>query len=177
MHPKKGLVELLHTWKIIQNKYLDWELLICGYNENNYKNQIIKLINDLNLQRVILKDFVIGDDKEKLYYSSDLFILLSHSENFGLSIAEALSYRIPVITTINTPWKKLHKYKCGWCVKLDIKTVTRTLEKAIELTRKERILMGKRGRNWMIKDFSDHSIGIKMYSVYKQILNSKSLSN
>ena len=174
LHPKKGLVELLNSWKIIQNKYTDWELLICGYNENNYKKEIIKLIKNLNLQRIILKDFVTGKEKEDVYSSSDLFILLSHSENFGLSIAESLSYRIPVITTTNTPWKKLNKYKCGWCIKLNIKSVTSTLEKAFSLSKKKRLLMGKRGRNWMIKDFSDQSIGIKMHSVYKKILKKKS---
>ena len=30
--------------------------------------------------------------------------------------------------------------------------------------------MGKRGREWMIKDFSDQSIGLKMQSVYNWIL-------
>ena len=30
--------------------------------------------------------------------------------------------------------------------------------------------MGKRGRAWMIRSFSDQSIGIKMQSVYKWIL-------
>ena len=76
----------------VEINYPNWELLICGFNENNYKKVILTKIKDLNLRRVILKDFVTGKDKEKIYYSSDLFILLSHSENFGLSIAEALSY-------------------------------------------------------------------------------------
>ena len=167
------MIELLNSWKLIQKKYTDWELLICGYNENNYREQILKFIKKNNLDRVILKDFVTGKDKERVYNSSDLFILLSHSENFGLSIAEALSYEIPVITTTNTPWKNLQKYKCGWCLNLDIKIVAKTLEKAFRLSTKERILMGKRGRNWMIKDFSDQSIGKKMHSAYKKILIKK----
>ena len=177
LHPKKGLVELLNAWKKIQNTHLDWELLICGFNENNYKKEILNKIKNLNLQRVFLKDFVTGKQKEKTYYSSDLFILPSHSENFGLSIAEALSYQLPVITTTNTPWKKLEKYKCGWCIKLNDEIIARTLEKAFIMSRKERLSMGKRGRNWMIKDFSDHSIGLRMQSVYKKILKNNSLKN
>ncbi len=170
LHPKKGLVELLHSWKIIQNKFSDWELVICGYDENNYKKKILKIIKELNLKRVILKDFVTGKKKEEIFYSSNLFILLSHSENFGLSIAEALSYKIPVITTTNTPWKKLNKYKCGWCIKLNANVIVKTLEKAMSMSNKERMLMGKIGREWMIKDFSHNSIGIRMHSVYKKIL-------
>ena len=177
LHPKKGLIELLNSWKIIQNKFTDWELLICGYDENNYKKKITELIKKLNLKRVILKDFVTGKDKEEIYYSSDLFILLSYSENFGLSIAEALSYKIPVITTTNTPWKKLNKNNCGWCIKLKTKEIVATLEKALGMSRKEIIFMGKKGRDWMIKDFSDHSIGTKMNEVYKKILRKTSLKN
>ncbi len=177
LHPKKGLVELLSVWKRIQDKHIDWELLICGFDENNYKKKILEIIKNLKLRRVILKDFVTGKDKEKIYYSSDLFILLSHSENFGLSIAEALSYQVPVITTTNTPWKKLNKYKCGWCIKLNKNLIISTIEKAFSLSRNDRIIMGKKGREWMIKDFSDRSIGIRMNNIYKKILTKKSLKN
>ena len=174
MHPKKGVVELLNSWKKIQTRHSDWELLICGFDENNYKKTISNKINKLNLQRVFLKDFVTGKEKEKIFYSSDLFILPSHSENFGLSIAEALSYQLPVITTTNTPWKKLNNYQCGWCIKLDEKIIARTLEKAFIMSTKERLSMGKRGRNWMIKDFSDHTIGLRMHAVYEKILKNTS---
>tara|TARA_S200000501_G_scaffold378863_1_gene444321 strand:+ start:4610 stop:5746 length:1137 start_codon:yes stop_codon:yes gene_type:complete len=170
LHPKKGLSELLDSWKHIQKLYKDWELLICGYDEDDYKKEITNKIEKLDLKRVIVKEFVTGKDKDDLYKSADLFILPSHSENFGLSIAEALSYRVPVITTTNTPWKKLHKYKCGWCINLNIRSIVKTLKTAIELDEKEKKLMGKRGRKWMIKDFSDQSIGLKMQSVYNWIL-------
>ena len=170
LHQKKGLIELLNAWKYIHNKYLDWELVICGYDENNYKDKMIELAKDLKLKRVLWKKSVTGKDKDKLYKSSDLFILLSHSENFGLAIAEALSYYLPVITTIHTPWKDLKKYNCGWCIDLKMKNIVKTLENAIRLEQKKKILMGKRGRAWMIRDYSDQSIGIKMQSVYKWIL-------
>ena len=91
-----------------------------------------------------------------------MFILLSHSENFGLSIAEALSYQLPVITTTNTPWKKLEKYKCGWCINLN-EIIARTLEKAIELPCLEKKINGSKGAKKLDdkKDFSDQSIGLR----------------
>jgi glycosyltransferase involved in cell wall biosynthesis len=170
IHKKKGISELLNAWKYIHHKYLDWELVICGFDENGYKNKMVKLSNDLKLKRVVWKDYTIGKEKDNLFKSSDLFILLSHSENFGLSIAEALSFGLPVITTTNTPWKDLKKYNCGWCIDLKTKKIIKTLENAICLNPKKRMLMGKRGRAWIIRDFSDKSIGIKMRSVYNWIL-------
>ena len=171
IHKKKGISELLNAWKHIHNKYLDWELVICGFDENGYRDKMIKLSNDLKLNRVVWKNFVIGKDKDKLFRSSDLFILLSHSENFGLSIAEALSFGLPVITTTNTPWKDLKKYNCGWCIDLKMKKIIKTMENAICLNPKKKISMGKRGRAWVIRDFSDQSIAPKLQSAYNWILN------
>ncbi len=170
IHKKKGISELLNAWKYIHNKYLDWELVICGFDEDGCKDKMIKLANDLKLKRVVWKDFVIGKDKGNLFRSSDLFVLLSHSENFGLVIAEALSFGLPVITTTNTPWKDLKKYNCGWCIDLKMKKIVKTIENAICLNHKKKILMGKRGRAWIVRDFSDQSIGIKLQSAYNWIL-------
>jgi len=171
INKKKGISELLNAWKHIHNKYLDWELVICGFDENGYKDKMIKLSNELKLNRVVWKDSVLGKDKYNLFRSSDLFVLLSHSENFGLSIAEALSFGLPVITTTNTPWKDLKKYNCGWCIDLKMKKIIKTMEKAICLNPKKKISMGKRGRAWIERDFSDQSIAPKLQSAYNWILN------
>ena len=82
-----------------------------------------------------------------------------------------------MITTTNTPWKKLNNKKCGWCIKLDNKIIINTIEKAFQLTRKQRLAMGQNGREWMIKDFSDSGIGLRMNSIYKKILKKKSFKN
>ena len=132
---------------------------------------MIKLSNELKLNRVVWKDSVLGKDKYNLFRSSDLFVLLSHSENFGLSIAEALSFGLPVITTTNTPWKDLKKYNCGWCIDLKMKKIIKTMENAICLNPKKKISMGKRGRAWIERDFSDQSIAPKLQSAYNWILN------
>ena len=47
--------------------------------------------------------------KEEIFLNSDCFLLPSKSENFGMSIVEALSYGLPVLTTEDTPWKILKK--------------------------------------------------------------------
>ena len=52
-----------------------------------------------------------------------------------------------------------------------MKKIVKTLNYAMKLDTKTRFLMGSRGRKWVIKDFSDKSIGIKMNAVYKWILN------
>jgi glycosyltransferase involved in cell wall biosynthesis len=169
MDKKKGIEEILRAWKCLEKKYLDWELLLCGH-DNKYKSQMINLASNLKLKNVLWHSYVAGNDKERIYLSSDLFILPSYSENFGLVVAEALAHGVPVITTKKTPWISLNKNKCGWCVDLSIKKLVQTLENAMELTSKERFLMGKRGRNFVEQNFSSTSVAIKMQKVYKWIL-------
>ena len=79
------------------------------------------LSNSLGLKRVQWNIFANAKDRKKIYTSSDLFVLPTHSENFGLVIAESLVHGLPVITTQNTPWLDINKKKCGWCIKLTIK--------------------------------------------------------
>ena len=52
--------------------------------------------------------------KKKIFENADGFILPSKSENFGISIGEALSYGLPVLTTFETPWKIINDYKAGY---------------------------------------------------------------
>jgi len=153
-----------------KKKNLDWELVICGFDENNYKKSLLRLSEQLSLKRVFWLGAVYGEKKNKLYQSCDLFILLSHSENFGLVIAEALSFGLPVITTNRTPWIELNKKKCGWYIELKMKKIISTLNYAMKLSDAKRFRMGKRGRKWIIKDFSPNSVGQKMQKVYKWIL-------
>lgn len=46
-------------------------------------------------------------------HQSDIFIMPSKSENYGHSIAEALSAGVPVITSHHTPWNNLEVSRAG----------------------------------------------------------------
>ena len=65
------------------------------------------LASDLGLQRVSFPGPAYGAAKDALFRSADLFVLPTHSENFGIAIAEALAYGVPVITTTAAPWAGL----------------------------------------------------------------------
>ena len=51
--------------------------------------------------------------KKKIFLNSDCFLLPSKSENFGMSIVEALSYGVSVLTTEETPWSVLRNINAG----------------------------------------------------------------
>ena len=57
-----------------------------------------------------------GEKKQSVFSNANLFVLPTHSENFGIVVAEALAHGLPVLTTTGAPWSMLSERDCGWWV-------------------------------------------------------------
>ncbi|MGB7441346.1 MAG: glycosyltransferase [Coleofasciculaceae cyanobacterium] len=99
LHYKKRpdlLMQALSQLRINQ----DFHLILAGTGESDYLNHLKKLLASLGLDsRTSFTGFVTGKDKEMLLQGSDMFILPSFSENFGVAVAEAMGAGLPVIVT------------------------------------------------------------------------------
>ena len=60
-----------------------------------------------------------GEYKDELIYSSDILVLPSYSENFGLVIPESIIRGVPVIYSKHTPWDDIISNKYGWSIELN----------------------------------------------------------
>jgi glycosyltransferase involved in cell wall biosynthesis len=86
------------------------------------------------------------------YAVASLFLLPSHGENFGLSIAEALASGVPALVTDSTPWSGLNRNGSGWCVpwpEFGSALCDATSEGVDSLRRR-----GTFGRDWVLREFS-----------------------
>ena len=84
-------------------------------------------------KHIILLNPIYGDKKYNLYTQASLFVLPSYGENFGISIAEALSCSVPVITTNKTPWEDINMYNCGWYIDSSIDALNEAFEELQKL--------------------------------------------
>lgn len=171
IHPTKGLDRLLHAWAKLQARHPAWRLVIAGAGEPAHVLEIKALATTLDVQRVEFPGAFYGDAKAQAYHSADLFVLPTHSENFGMVVAEALAHGCPAIVAVGAPWAGLQTEACGWWVANDVETLFTTLDTALCTPTSELAAMGERGRQWMERDFGWKGIGHKMDAAYRWLIS------
>lgn len=167
LHPIKGVELLLDAWRALQREFPDWELVIAGKGERTYVHSLHDLARRLQLERVSFPGPVYGDAKRLLYCSSELFVLPTQTENFGMAIAEAQAHAVPVITTRGAPWARLEEKQSGWWVVRTQETINDALSAAMKMTPESLSQMGARGRRWMKEDYEWSAVASQMIDVYR----------
>ena len=97
-------------------------------------------------------------------------MLPSDTENFGVTVAEALASGTPVIASQGTPWQGLERERCGSWVPIGVEPLAIALKEMMAMSDEERTVMGARGREWIRRDFSWKGIGAKMKAAYEWLL-------
>jgi glycosyltransferase involved in cell wall biosynthesis len=112
------------------------------------------------------------DDVAKwdLYRACDLFVLPSHSENFGSVVAEALATGLPVITTRAAPWDWLPERRAGWWVSVDAASLSQAILEATSLPAEDLGSMGLRGREECRRLFDWSAITSQFLEAYDWLL-------
>lgn len=147
-HSKKRLIECIDSWA--KTSAREWILLVVGIPDQFSVSEIEHYILKIGAQtRIRVYD---GTHRPPPYAVSELFLLPSHSENFGMVVAEALANRVPAIVTEGSPWESLNSQASGWHVPwLNFQC---TLDRALSLSSADLRLMGENARAWMRRDFS-----------------------
>ena len=168
LHPKKGLLELVEAWGVIRPD--NWQLIIAGPDLDGYGTVVAEAVKQHSLQSTIrIVGPVFGKDKENLFSSSDLLILPTHSENFGLVVPEALGYGMPVITTTGAPWGELLETNSGWWIEPGVQPLISAMTEATNLSSHELQEMGLRGRKLVEVKYAWPSIIEKHIKLYRWI--------
>ena len=107
--------------------------------------------------------------KKKIYTSSDFFILPSKSENFGISIGEALSFGLPVITTTSTPWKEITDYNAGFLFDFSQENLTKCLKKLIGLNSEQLKTMSQNAVKLISDNYDFDKIILDYIKFYKSL--------
>tara|TARA_R110002072_G_scaffold51202_1_gene137179 strand:- start:711 stop:1754 length:1044 start_codon:yes stop_codon:yes gene_type:complete len=164
IHVVKGVSELVEAWRSLSPG--GWNLILAGPDEGRLLDQLELTPTD----NITYVGQVEGEQKWKLMRDASVFVLPSHSENFGVVVAEALMAGTPVIATHGTPWKSLVDRDCGWWIPMNVDSLKETLKTAMQVDQASLQAMGQRGRTHAIESFGWPSIGQQMAAVYSWML-------
>ncbi len=97
---KKGFDTLVPAFAEVAKAVPSAILVIAGGDDEQYKKVITQMIEENGLrERVIFAGPISRDQKSSAYAASDVFVLPSYSENFGMVVAEAMGFGLPVVVT------------------------------------------------------------------------------
>lgn len=172
LHPVKGVDVLLCAWRRVQERYPEWQLRIAGsdsgyYGLTGYAETLKRMTSERGLTRVEFAGELLGSTKAVAMRSAELFVLPSHSENFGMTVAEALASGTPAIVSLGAPWGGLVANDAGWWIDSGVEPLVKCLEKALACEPKILSDMGMRGRAWMEREFSWRSVAERMDATYR----------
>jgi glycosyltransferase involved in cell wall biosynthesis len=170
IHPKKGVEELVRAWAAVEPRHPDWRLDIAGPDHGDYATSMKALASALRLKRIRFIGELKGDAKVKYMAKASLFVLPTHSENFGLAVAEALACGTPAIVTRGAPWGRLDTEGAGWWIDGGTPALVSALEAAMGRSLPQLAAMGQHGRAWMLRDYDWRQIGETFSYTYQWMI-------
>lgn len=171
IHPKKGLDMLLSAWRVVQERFPEWQLRIVGPDNGGYLADMRRLAGEMHLKRIEFSGALHGAQKLSAYREADLFVLPTYSENFGLVVAEALAVGVPTIVTRGAPWAGIELRQAGWWIDIGIDPLVVCLEDALARSPETLAEMGQFGRRWMEVEFTWARVAQKIAETYRWVLH------
>ena len=164
LHKVKGIDRLIRAWE--RGAREGWELVIAG-PDCGMLEELKGIVAERKLPHVSFVGEISGHVKYEFLASADIYVLPSDTENFGVTVAEALASGTPVIASQGTPWLGLERERCGRWVPIGVEPLAAALKEMMAMSDEERAAMGARGREWIRQDFSWKGIALQMKSAYE----------
>jgi glycosyltransferase involved in cell wall biosynthesis len=166
--PHKGILYLAEAWAKLHRQVPDWQLVIAGPDEMGCVEQVKTLLGLAAAQTSILGS-VSGIHKWALLSRCEFLVHPSHSENFGHSIAEALSIGKPVLTTSATPWESISQHNAGWVIAVGAAPLLDKLPEVLNLDHPTLAKLGANGRQLVASAHNPSTITSRFVDLYRSV--------
>ncbi|MEK7062255.1 MAG: glycosyltransferase [Patescibacteria group bacterium] len=175
----KGLDTLISAFAEVVKKEPNAVLVLAGPDENNYISNLKSQISawpagrsNLKIDdKIIFTGMLTGDDKIAAYRGSDIFVLPSYSESFGMAAVEAMFCGLPVVVTKGVGISpNVEKAGAGIVIEKDKEQLSEAILKILnepDLAKK----MGQNGKQLVKNEFSCDVVAEKFISAYNEIID------
>jgi len=167
---KKGLDILFRAFSEINKQNSAIQLVVVGPNADNYKAVLDKLAAELHIsQHIIYTGSLTGATKLAAYRNALCFALPSYSENFGMSVIEAMACSCPVVVSNKVGiFPEIEFYNAGLVTHLDYFEVAKAINTIIENSTTRNLIV-KNGLLMVSKLYSVENVALKFNHLYKTL--------
>ena len=161
-----------------------WRLRLVGPDQAGHLAELVALCQRLGLtystptepRKDARVEFVgpkYDAELEAEYWACDALALVSHTENFGATVVDAMAHGKPVITSTRTPWEVVADEKCGWWVDNEPEKLAMAIGCLFAAAGPDLIQMGRRGRNLVERQYVWVAITRSLMPKYEGVLKER----
>jgi glycosyltransferase involved in cell wall biosynthesis len=175
IHPKKATDILIQAFAATLAKDQDWHLVIAGPDQVGWQRDLEALANTLSITgRITFTGKLEGALKWGAFAASELFVLPSHQENFGIVVAEALACGLPVVLSdkINI-WREVLRHQAGLVAPDTLEGTIDSLTRYTALIDNERATMRVRALDCFRQEFDFNTTSVKVLENIEQLARSR----
>lgn len=167
IHVKKGCDLLIEAFAKVATTDDSLHLVMAGPDQTNWQAQLQLLAKKLGIERKITwTGMLSGDLKWGAFYASEVMLLPSHQENFGVAVAEAIACGVPVLISnkVNI-WREIAADGAGLVASDDLNGTVQSLQKWLAMTPNEQIAMQEKAKQCFTKRFEIHNAAQSLIEV------------
>lgn len=172
----KGVDLLVSSFREIASTFSNAHLVVAGPDDEGLGKTLAQGIDAKGLtKRVSFVGNVSGSEKRALLNRSDVFVLPSVSESFGIAVAEAMAVGCPVVVSSHVALQDaVHSAGAGLIVDRDPAEVARAVGTILANPRAA-AAMGRAGMRVVDQQFTWPRVAAKLESMYEAVVASRGL--
>ena len=167
----KGCYEILDVAERLVQRKVDFEINLGGNGETD---KLCKIITEKNLNKYVnYLGWLTGDKKSEIFKQNNVYLLPSKNEGLPVSILEAMSYGLPIISTkVGGIPEMIEENKSGFIIEPgDLNALEEKMMYFIE--NKDKInQMGNISKTIVDNKFSNEIVQKQLTELYNELLNS-----
>ena len=175
LHPKKGCDIALKAFAAVLASDPSWHFVMAGPDQAGWKSSLETLAATLQIANRITWTGLIKDGpKWGALRAAEVLLLPSHQENFGIVVAEALAYGVPVLISdkVNI-WREVQNDGGGLVAADTLAGATSLLRTWVNLSAAEKLRMSECARNSFEKRFEIHQASTTLLGLLQELVSNR----
>lgn len=171
LDPVKNAESLLQAFALLSNTNAHARLVMAGTGDPGYVDALKKLAADLGISgSVIWAGHVSGQQKADLLQAAMVFVLPSHSESFGLALAEALAAGVPAVAAKGVALaNRMSEEGAGVLVEPQSEDIARGIQMLL-VDAQLRSTMAEKGRRFARSELDAGLMGQRLHNLYRSVV-------